>query len=50
MVTLSIYGRVLHTLLEVSADSEVSEEALLALPKLKQVIYSEKNVITNFTK
>ena len=49
-LTLSIYGKLLHSLLEVTADSEVSEEAFLALPKLEQVIYNEKNVITNFTK
>ena len=49
-LTLSIYGKLLHSLLEVTADSEVSEEAFVALPKLEQVIYNEKNVITNFTK
>ena len=47
--TLSIYGKLLHSLLEVTTDSEVSEEAFLTLPNLKQVIYNEKNIITNFT-
>ena len=46
-LTLSIYGKLLHSLLEVTADSEV---AFLDLPNLKQVVYNERNVITNFTK
>ena len=49
-LTLSIYDKLPHSLLEVTADSEVSEEAYLALPNRKQVIYNEKNIITNLTK
>lgn len=48
--TLSIYGKVLFNLLGVTADSEVSEAAFLSLPKLKEVTYNEKNVITKFMK
>ena len=49
-LTLSIYDKLPHSLLEVTADYEVSEEAYLALPNRKQVIYNEKNIITNLTK
>ena len=45
-LTLLIYSTLLHDLLGVTSDTEVSEEAFLGLPKLKEVVYNEKNIIT----
>ena len=47
--TLSIYGKLLLNLANVKEDAGISEEALLSLPVLKEVMYNDKNVITSFT-
>ena len=49
-LTLSIYGKLLQSLLEVTEDSEITEEAFLDLPNLEEVTYNDRNIITSFTK
>ena len=48
LITLSIHGKLLQNLTNTKTDSEVTEEGLLSLPPLKEVIYDERNVITSF--
>ena len=47
-LTLVIFGKLLHDMLGVSSDSEVTEEMFISLPKLEEVTYNEKNIITKF--
>ena len=48
--TLTVYGKVLYDLLEITPGTEVTENMFLRLPKLQQVTYNEKNIIINFRK
>ena len=48
-LTLAIFDKLLYDMLQVTSDSEVTEEAFLSLPKLDEVIYNEKNIITKFS-
>ena len=47
LITLSIHGKLLKILTNTKTDSEVTEEGLLSLPPLKEVIYDGRNVITS---
>lgn len=49
-VTLSIYGKLILNLLDVTEDINVTEEALLNVPVLKEITHNHKNVITSFIK
>ena len=48
--TLSAYGKVLYELLEITPDTEVTDDMFLCLPKLNEVTYNDKNVIISFKK
>ena len=48
--TLSVYGKVLYELLEITPDTEVTEEIFLCLPKVNQVTYNDKNSVISFKK
>ena len=50
LVSLSVHGKLLQQLVEVTDAAEVSEEALLSVPILKTVTYNDKNIMTSFTK
>ena len=45
-VTLVIFGKLLHDMLGVTSDFDVTEEGFLSLPKLKEATYNEKDIIT----
>ena len=46
-VTLAIFGKLLHDMLGVTSDFDVTEEGFL---NLKEVTYNEKDIITKFSK
>ena len=50
MYSLLGYGKVIQDLVDATTNEEVTDEALIKLPKLANVTYNSKNVITSFSK